>query len=123
MLKSIAILGEMALRPEDNLPKTGGIFQKGFGGDWLLIVGIGAALAILLFLVVYLSRGRRARSKGLVRSSRVLYQENRNSSGRSNGKVRKRRRSHPDNLPRNPTLGETGGLPPLRPESPSEPLA
>jgi hypothetical protein len=123
MLKSIAILGEVAVRPEDNLPKTGGLFQNGFGGDWLLIVGIGAALALLLFLIVYLSRDKRARRKGLVRSSRVLYNESRKSSGRSNGKVRKRRQSHPDNLPRNPTLGETGGLPPLRPESPSEPLS
>lgn len=31
---------------------------------------------------------------------------------------RRRRRENPDNFPRNPTLGETGGLPPLRPEEP-----
>jgi len=33
-------------------------------------------------------------------------------------RVRKRRRQHPENYPRNPTLGETGGLPPVRPEDP-----
>jgi hypothetical protein len=119
MLKSIAFLAELSLRPEDNLPKTGGIFQKGSMGDILLIVGVGLALATVLFLVVYLSRGKRARRKGMVRSSRVLYNEGK-PSGSSNGKVRKRRRSHPDNLPRNPTLGETGGLPPLRPDNSSE---
>lgn len=35
-------------------------------------------------------------------------------------RVRKRRRRHPDHYPRNPTLGETGGLPPLKPEPPPE---
>jgi hypothetical protein len=36
-------------------------------------------------------------------------------------RVRRRRKDHPANLPRNPTLGETGGLPPIRPEEPTEP--
>ena len=34
---------------------------------------------------------------------------------------RHRRRSHHRHLPRNPTLAETGGLPPIRPEDPPEP--
>ena len=38
------------------------------------------------------------------------------SSGRR--RRRKRRDKHPENLPRNPTLSETGGLPPPRPEEP-----
>jgi hypothetical protein len=37
--------------------------------------------------------------------------------------LRKRRPDHPDNLPRNPTLGETGGLPPVRPDEPAQPAA
>ncbi|MDB6030722.1 MAG: hypothetical protein JWM16_1060 [Verrucomicrobiales bacterium] len=121
MLKFIPILGELPLRPQDNLPNTGGLIQKGSITDVLLIVGVGLAMAFVLFLIVYLSRGRRARGKAMVRSSRVLYDESARSSGSSKGKVRKRRKSHPDNLPRNPTLGETGGLPPLRPENPSDP--
>jgi hypothetical protein len=50
--------------------------------------------------------------------ARVLYR----SEDRANGKVkvRKRRRRHPENLPRNPTLAEAGGLPPAR-EEPVEP--
>jgi hypothetical protein len=35
----------------------------------------------------------------------------------SHRKRRKRKPEHPDNWGRNPTLGETGGLPPVRPES------
>jgi hypothetical protein len=34
-------------------------------------------------------------------------------------RVRRRRRDHPENLRRNPTLQETGGLPPLRPDEPA----
>ena len=35
---------------------------------------------------------------------------------------RRRRRRRREHRPRNPTLAETGGLPPLRPDPPSEPL-
>lgn len=35
---------------------------------------------------------------------------------------RRRRRRRREHRPRNPTLAETGGLPPLRPDRPSEPL-
>ena len=35
-------------------------------------------------------------------------------------KRRRRRRSHHRHRPRNPTLAETGGLPPIRPEDPPE---
>ena len=36
-------------------------------------------------------------------------------------KRRRRRRSGHSHRPRNPTLAETGGLPPIRPEDPTEP--
>jgi hypothetical protein len=123
MLTPAAIFAQMGLNPEDKLPKSGGVLPTDSLGGVVLIVGIGLALATLLFVAVYLSRQKRARRKGMVRSSRVLYQESSRTSGSSNAKVRKRRKSHPDNLPRNPTLGETGGLPPLRPEKSSEPLS
>jgi len=38
-------------------------------------------------------------------------------------KRRRRRRSGRSHRPRNPTLAETGGLPPIRPEGPPEPQA
>jgi FtsZ-interacting cell division protein ZipA len=37
-------------------------------------------------------------------------------------RYRKKRRRRREHRPRNPTLAETGGLPPLRPERPSDPL-
>jgi hypothetical protein len=37
------------------------------------------------------------------------------------GKRRRRRHSGRHHRPRNPTLAETGGLPPVRPEDPAEP--
>jgi hypothetical protein len=110
----------------EQLPQHPGIFH-GDGGshDVFLIIGLGLLIALVLFFVVYQTRGKRARRNGVVRSSRVLYKQEPSSREASSGrvKIRKRRKSHPDNLPRNPTLGETGGLPPLRPENPSEPVA
>ena len=37
-------------------------------------------------------------------------------------RYRRKRRRRRDHRPRNPTLAETGGLPPLRPEQPPDPL-
>jgi hypothetical protein len=48
----------------------------------------------------------------------VLYHSNRQAEGKV--RMRRRRSRHPDNLPRNPTLAEAGGLPPARDE-PAEP--
>ncbi len=42
-------------------------------------------------------------------------------SHRRRRRRRKKRPGHPDNRPRNPTLAETGGLPPVRPEESEEP--
>ena len=91
--------------------------------DTLAIVGVGLALAFILFLFVFLTRRKRRRSS-TVPSSRVLISSHgRSSSGSGRVRVKKKRRRHPDNLPRNPTLGETGGLPPVRTEEPSEPAS
>jgi hypothetical protein len=85
--------------------------------DALLILGAGFVLALLLFLWAYLKRKKHRRSQF---GSPVLTKgDKHSSSGRQ--RVRRRRPNHPGNLPRNPTLGETGGLPPIRPEEPTEP--
>ena len=82
----------------------------------LLVGGAILALASLLFLWAWWTR-RNPRRKSET-GQRFLYP----SSSRSDGKVkiRKKRSRHPDNLPRNPTLAEAGGLPPAR-EGPAEP--
>jgi len=85
--------------------------------DALLILGAGLALAVILFLWAYLTRKKHRRSQS---GSPILVKGDRHGhSGKQ--RVRRRRSGHPANLPRNPTLGETGGLPPIRPEEPTEP--
>jgi hypothetical protein len=123
MLRSIVIL---ALREpfENGVPpeKPSLIFGLTLQ-DLLLILGAAAVLALILFLSVYLTRkGRRGHS--LARSPKAIYAPEPTSSGQSSGRARfrkKRRRNHAEQLPRNPTLGQTGGLPPVR-EDPPDPL-
>jgi len=97
---------------------------SGFLGDLLLVLGLGAVLAASLFLIVYLARkDRKGRNDS---GSRLIYR-----ASKSNGQVRavdagenrskRKRRRKEDFAQRNPTLGETGGLPPLRTEEPLEP--
>jgi len=91
--------------------------------DLLLILGAAAVLAVVLFLAVYLTR-RGGRGDSLARSPKASYAPEPISSGHSSGRARfrkKRRRDHAEQLPRNPTLGETGGLPSVR-EDPPTPL-
>jgi hypothetical protein len=80
--------------------------------EMMFVVVIALAVGVLLFLWVYLrhrSKADRADGRELSRfkSSRG-ERESRGSSGR-----RRRRRSH---RKRNPSLDQTGGLPPPRPE-------
>ncbi|HMJ65054.1 MAG TPA: hypothetical protein VK615_06860 [Candidatus Binatia bacterium] len=91
--------------------------------DIMLLVAVAAFIGSALFLWAYLSR--RDRRRHLARSPHSVDRIERPSrdSGQDRTRVRKRRREHPDNLPRNPTLGETGGLPPLRPDEPAHPAA
>jgi len=91
--------------------------------DLLLILGAAAVLAVILFLSVYLTRKGR-RGDALARSPKAIYTPEPTSAGYSSGRMRfrkKRRRNHAEQLPRNPTLGQTGGLPPVR-EDPPAPL-
>lgn len=92
--------------------------------DLMLLVGIAAIIGILLFLWVYMTR--RERRRHLARSSPAIGRAEHRARGEQReerSRVRKRRKDHPDNLPRNPTLGETGGLPPIRPDEPAQPAA
>ena len=91
--------------------------------DTFVIIGAALGVAVLLFLWAYLvRRGRNRRSRTLHRSG-VRPGENEHSTGFFTGRRRRRRRrrSQPDERPRNPTLGETGGLPPPRPDEPMSP--
>ncbi|HXG47250.1 MAG TPA: hypothetical protein VNO52_06475, partial [Methylomirabilota bacterium] len=77
----------------------------------MVLLGVVFLLAVMLFAFVYLLR-RRIRGT----DSEFVYRAG--SSGRppSSGRRRRRRRRADAPLPRNPTLAETGGLPPPRDE-------
>lgn len=110
----------------DNLPPQPGpgkLFGLGVR-DLVLLVGIAAVLGLVLFLWVYMMRREQrqhlSRNRTITRAERPTRRDESDDRRR---RLRKRRPDHPDNLPRNPTLGETGGLPPIRPDEPAQPAA
>jgi hypothetical protein len=120
MLKlMLAAVGEPPL-PSELQPGQSGRLMGMAGRDIVLILGAAAVLALVLFLWVYLTRKeRRHRSEY---GGRVLYRTR--AEGDRSGRRRRRRRHRPDEeLPRNPTLQETGGLPPVRPDEPAAPTS
>ncbi len=123
MLKVWFLLGAAApvdpnVLMEQAPPQTSGLALK----DILLIVGIILLVAFLLFLWVYVTR-KNKHPEYTEGGAKIIYRADEREGEHSGHrrKHRKRRPSHPDNLPRNPTLAEAGGLPPVRPEEPSEP--
>jgi hypothetical protein len=96
--------------------------------DLLLLLGLLGIIALGLYLFVYLTRRKHRRhlsrsGQDMWRSERRAQREKQkeSESGRTRVRIRKKRREHPDFRPRNPTLGETGGLPPVRPDEPAQP--
>jgi len=77
----------------------------------ILSVGLGIGIVCILY-VRYSHRSHRHRSSS---SSEPPLA----SSGRHAGRRRRVRRT--EHRPRMPTLSETGGLPPMRPEDPTNP--
>jgi hypothetical protein len=110
----------------DSLPaqhETTKLFGLGIR-DLMLLVGIAAVVGLVLFLWVYMTRRERRRHLSRTRViTRAERHARRDESDDRRRRLRKRRPDHPDNLPRNPTLGETGGLPPIRPDEPAQPAA
>ena len=78
-------------------------------------------LAVALFLFAYLTKKSRRATIGPAGTRAIYRAEEREDGDARRHRKKRRRRNHPEFLPRNPTLHETGGLPPLRPEEPAEP--
>jgi len=128
------LLGMLAQSdPTSDLLSPGG---RGFGDfkatDTLVILGFIVVLVVALFAWAFFIRRRPTEQHGahaLVRPSRRARRRSRRNrevapaetgtDRRLRVRRRRRRRSRED-LPRNPTLGETGGLPPPRPDEPDE---
>jgi len=80
---------------------------------------IGAGVLVTLALLVWAAFVRGARKKR--RRSGRPYNWEIDPGHRSKRRHRRHRREAPAELPRNPTLAETGGLPPIRPQPPDPP--
>jgi len=92
--------------------------------ETILVFGVLVVITLALVLLAYILR--RKRRRGLSRSphpsllSQIKSQKNAvaTQGGRRRRKGHRYRREH---RPRNPTLAETGGLPPIRSEDPPPP--
>jgi len=120
MLRSSLFLAEMGTAADlkvEPVPTA----ANGYLHDIFLVIGVAVVLALSLFLVVYMTRRNRRSHAGT--GARALYRaEKKDLDAASNGhKARRRRRRKEEFSQRNPTLGETGGLPPIRAEEPAEP--
>ena len=123
MLHFTYLLAAVTGDPMDG-PVLEGEASKLFGynvRDMAILGGMVFVLAAALFLFAYLTKKSRRATIGPAGSRAIYRAEERDDSDRKRYRKRRRRREHPDFLPRNPTLQETGGLPPLRPEEPAEP--
>jgi hypothetical protein len=89
--------------------------------DVLLLVAVAIIIGLTLFLWAYLTR--RERRRHLARSPVFARDPHQRSSqeAEDRSRMRRRRRRQPERVKRNPTLGETGGLPPIRPDEPARP--
>jgi hypothetical protein len=92
-----------------------------WSGDTGLIIGAVLLVAAALFFWAFFVRKRPKQSHGslVVERARAPGKEAHAADGRR--RRRKKRPEHPDNWGRNPTLEETGGLPPARPDEPEVP--
>ena len=130
MLKSLLMLAQMGEIAADESNQQIGSATSGaspfLSTDTMMVLGAIMVVAGALFSWAFFIRKRSTDRHGaLVGSRHPARGRSSGSSGSSSGtdgKVRRRRRrEHPDNLPRNPTLGETGGLPPMRPDEEGSP--
>jgi ABC-type nickel/cobalt efflux system permease component RcnA len=107
------------LAVEEPLPMPGPVSPA--MRETLIVIGAALLLAVGLLLwvsVAYKRRRRRSSSHRQHHEKKLAGNasaENAEGERSHSHRRRKRRREH---RPRNPTLAETGGLPPIRPEGP-----
>jgi len=94
----------------------------------IIFAAIALVTVLLVLWAVFVRKRRRRRTRhdapqNFSRPAAVPRVAKGNTAPTPTGRRRHRRRSGRRHRPRNPTLAETGGLPPVRPESPPEPQA
>lgn len=111
------------MNPTAPISKSGGMVFK----DVLLIIGTCLILTLILFVSArFIVRNKqrqrphehRGRKPAPVRTANISAEEDR-SDDRGRHRRRRRRRVR-DHRPRNPTLAETGGLPPQKMQPPPQ---
>ena len=117
LLLLIQLQGGAPMVPPDRLGKTGGLILR----DLMLIVGVSLLLGLLglIWAKRYARRQKRKRHHAQPAILQHPVEEQQETSASHRHRHRRRRRRRRDHAPRNPTLAETGGLPPSRPDSPS----
>ena len=94
---------------------TGWHQMSGATRDGLVVAGVLLGMTLLLaFWAAFVRKKKRRHSH---RKHEILPDRRPEADGPKRRKWRRRRREH---RPRNPTLAETGGLPPARTERPPE---
>lgn len=94
-----------------------------FGTDITVVLAVALGLAAILFFWVFFIRPKPTHARGSLVVSRVDKKSKEAGTSSSSRRRRRRRGDHPDSWSRNPTLSETGGLPPPKPEDSQTPPA
>jgi type VI protein secretion system component VasK len=110
--------------PVEPVGRAGGMILR----DILLVVGLGLGLSLLLvwWARIYVRRMRRHRHRSqpaILQRAAECEEAGADDRSRRRHHHRRRRRRHREDHGRNPTLAETGGLPPIRPGPPAAPSA
>lgn len=119
MLTASFLLAAAAPSPDEEAIREAASRSTSFvGGEttWILAAMLVVAAVVFVWAIFLRKRPETQRGSFVITRARPEDREPTGSSGRR--RRRKRKPDHPENLPRNPTLAEIGGLPPLRPDDP-----
>lgn len=92
-----------------------------FGTDITVVLGVAMGVAALLFFWVFFIRSKPTHARGSLVVTRTDKKGKSGNSSDSSRRRKRRRGDHPDSWSRNPTLSETGGLPPPKSEDSETP--
>jgi FtsZ-interacting cell division protein ZipA len=128
-MKIINPILAQAVFPPDVIPA--GRHWLGFSLKELMIL-LGAVAIVSLILVVWAAFVRKTPRRhshhhhhdysAREENNELRSEETGSAEGEEGRRYRRKRRRRREHRPRNPTLAETGGLPPLRADQPQDPL-
>ena len=118
------------LIPTDVIPGASRVMGLTLKELLLLLGAVGVVTLLVVLWAVYLRkrpgehshRHHHHHHHSRAQDDTVSSSANGDPDGTTEKRYRRKRRRRREHRPRNPTLAETGGLPPLRTERPSDPL-